>query len=102
PMIIAGSFSFSMVTFVVMSIFKLPIMAIYGFVQGIGGMPHGFVPLVIGALIGKFYFQKKLGQKRLLEIMPVLLAGYGTGCGLIALIGVAINLIVSAVSSAPF
>jgi len=102
PMIIAGSFSFSMVAFVIMSILKLPIMAIYGFVQGIGGMPHGFVPLVIGALIGKFYFQKKLGQKRLLEIMPVLLAGYGTGGGLIALIGVAINLIVSAVSSAPF
>lgn len=102
PLIIGISFVFSLVAFVVMSIFKLPIMAIYGFVQGVGGMPHGFVPIVIGALIGKFYFHKRLGQKRFLEIMPVLAAGYGTGVGLIALIGVAINLIVSAVSASPF
>jgi hypothetical protein len=34
--------------------------------------------------------------------MPVLLAGYGTGVGLVALLGVAISLIVSAVSSLPF
>jgi hypothetical protein len=102
PLIIGGSFAFSLFAFVVMTIFKMPIMLIYGFVQGIGGMPHGFVPIVIGALIGKFYFHKKMGQKRFLEVMPVLTAGYGTGVGLIALIGVAANLIVSAVSSAPF
>jgi hypothetical protein len=102
PLIIGGSFAFSVFAFVVMTIFKMPIMMIYGFVQGIGGMPHGFVPIVIGALIGKFYFHKKMGQKRFLEVMPVLTAGYGTGVGLIALIGVAANLIVSAVSSAPF
>ena len=64
--------------------------------------PHGFVPLVVGALIGKFYFHKRFGQKRFLEVIPVVTAGYGTGVGLIALIGVAMNLIVSAVSSSPF
>jgi len=57
---------------------------------------------VVGAIIGKFYFHKKFGQKRFLEITPVLAAGYGTGVGLIALIGVAVNLIVSAVSSSRF
>jgi hypothetical protein len=77
-------------------------MAIYGFVQGIGSMPHAFIPLVIGAFIGKFYFRKKLGEKRFLEVVPVVAAGYGTGVGLIALIGVAINLIVSAVSASKF
>jgi hypothetical protein len=101
-MIAAGSFAFTVVSFVVLSVFNLPVMAIYGFVQGVGGMPHAFVPIVIGALIGKFYFHRKLGQKRFLEVMPVLVAGYGTGVGLIALIGVAVNLVVSAVSSAPF
>jgi hypothetical protein len=65
-------------------------------------MPHGFILLVVGNLIGKFYFQKKYGATRFLQIVPVLLAGYGTGVGLIALIGVAINLIVIAVSGAPF
>lgn len=102
PKVIAGSFSFTMITFIAMSALSLPIMAIYGFVRGIGGMPHGFVLEVVGAILGKYYFHKKFGQKRFLEIIPVLAAGYGTGVGLIALIGVAINLIVSAVSASPF
>jgi len=102
PGVMASSFSFTMVAFILLSAFSLPVMAIYGFVQGIGAMPHGFVLIVVGAIIGKFYFHKKFGQKRFLEITPVLAAGYGTGVGLIALIGVAVNLIVSAVSSSRF
>ncbi|MCG3148804.1 MAG: hypothetical protein PCFJNLEI_02251 [Verrucomicrobiae bacterium] len=102
PGVIAGAFSFTMIAFVLLSTFSLPIMAIYGFVGGVGNMPHGFVCILIGALIGKFYFHKKFGQKRFLQITPVLAAGYGTGVGLIALIGVAINLIVSAVSASRF
>ena len=102
PKIMAGSFSFTLVAFTIMSALHIPIMAIYGFVQGVGAMPHASVPIVIGALVGKFYFHKRFGQKRFLQIVPVLSAGYGTGIGLIALIGVAINLIVSAVSPLPF
>ena len=99
---IAGGFGFTTIAFIILSAFQLPVMAVYGFVQGVGGMPHAFVPLVIGAFIGKFYFHKRVGQKRFLEVIPVVAAGYGTGVGLIALIGVAMNLIVSAVSSSPF
>ncbi|MDA0321941.1 MAG: peptide transporter [Verrucomicrobia bacterium] len=102
PLVISGGFSFAMIAFVALSALNLPIMAIYGFVQGIGHMPHAFIPIVIGAFIGKFYFHKRFGQKRFLEIVPVLVAGYGTGVGLIALMGVAINLISKAVSPAPF
>ena len=102
PNVIAGAFSFSMLAFVLLSVFGLPVMTIYGFVGGIGQMPHAFVPLVIGALAGRFYLQRKFGQKRVLEVMPVIAAGYATGAGLVALIGVALNLIVTAVSSSPF
>jgi hypothetical protein len=102
PEVIAGSFSFTMIAFTVMSALGAPIMAIYGFVQSVGQMPHAFMPLVIGALVGKLYFHKRFGQKRFLQIAPVLAAGYGTGVGLIALAGVAANLIVSAVSPSPF
>jgi hypothetical protein len=102
PWVIAGSFTFGIVGFTILSLFSLPVMSIYGFVQGVGQMPHAFVAMIIGGLIGKFYFQKKMGQKRFLEVIPVVVAGYGTGIGLIALIGVAINLIVSAVSSSRF
>jgi hypothetical protein len=102
PLVISGGFSFAMIAFVALAALNLPIMAIYGFVQGIGHMPHAFIPIMIGAFIGKFYFHKRFGQKRFLEIVPVLVAGYGTGVGLIALMGVAINLISKAVSPAPF
>lgn len=102
PAVMGGSFSFSLIAFFVLSAFKLPVMTIFGFVQSVGGMPHSFMLIVIGALIGKFYFRRRLGEKRFLQMVPVLLAGYGTGVGLVALIGVAINLIVSAVSGAPF
>jgi hypothetical protein len=100
--VIGGAFTFTVAAFTLLSVFHLPVMAIYGFVQGIGSMPHAFIPLVIGAFIGKFYFKKKLGEKRFLEVVPVVAAGYGTGVGLIALIGVAVNLIKSAVSASPF
>jgi hypothetical protein len=102
PGVVGSAFAFSVAAFTVLSLLNLPVMAVYGFVQGVGGMPHGFVPIVIGALIGKFYFHRRMGQKRFLEVMPVLVAGYGTGVGLIALIGVAVNLIVTAVSATPF
>lgn len=102
PGVILGSFSFSMIAFILLSTFSLPVMTIYGFIQGIGQMPHAFLPLVVGALVARFYLQRKFGPKRVLEVMPVIVAGYGTGAGLVALIGVAVNLIVTAVSSAPF
>lgn len=102
PAVIGGSFTFAIATFFILSAFSLPIMTIYGFVQGVGNMPHAYIALITGGLIGKFYFHKKFGQKRFLQIAPVLTAGYGTGVGLIALVGVGINLIVKAVSSARF
>lgn len=102
PEVIAGGTGFTLVAFLVLSALHLPVTAIFGFVQGVGTMPHGFLPLVIGAFIGRYYFQKRFGHKRFLEIIPVVAAGYGTGVGLIALIGVAANLIVSAVSASPF
>lgn len=102
PGVIGGAFAFTMVGFTALSAFSLPVMAVYGFIQGIGGMPHAFVPLVVGALIARVYLQKRHGQKRVLEVLPVIAAGYGTGAGLIALIGVAVNLIVTAVSASAF
>ncbi len=102
PKVIAGGFSFATIVFIALSAFSLPVMAIYGFVQGVGQMPHAFIPMLVGAFIGKFYFHKRFGQKRWLQIAPVLAAGYGTGVGLIALLGVAINLIAKSISPAPF
>jgi hypothetical protein len=77
-------------------------MSAYGFVQSVGGMPHTFLLLVVGAFIGKFYFRRKYGEQRFLQWLTVLLAGFATGAGLIALLGVGLRLIVNAVSASPF
>lgn len=101
PVILSG-FGGTIIAFVLMSLAGLPIMTIYGFLQVTGQMPHMFIPMIIGGFIGKFYFQKKFGQQRFLQMATVLLAGYGTGVGLMALIGVAIMLIVKAISPSLF
>ena len=54
---------------------------------------------IFGALLAKFHFHKKYGAQRFLQIAPVLLAGYMTGAGLIAMLGVAFALIARSVSS---
>ena len=71
----------------------LPVMFIYGIIRGAGGLPHILIMEIIGAFIAKFYFHKKYGSKRFLQIAPVLFAGYVTGAGLIAMLGVAFALI---------
>ncbi|MAE66797.1 MAG: peptide transporter [Phycisphaeraceae bacterium] len=71
----------------------LPVMFIYGIILGAGGLPHMLVMQVVGAFLARFYFHRKYGAKRFLEIAPVLLAGYATGAGLIAMLGVAFALI---------
>jgi len=93
---------FTIIMFSLLSHFHLPTMAVYGFLMGIGQMPHGQVFLIFGALLGRFYFQKRYGQTQFLQMVPVVVAGYTTGVGLIALIGVAFNLIIKAISPAPF
>ena len=90
------------VAFTLMSWLRLPTMAIYGFVRGMGGVPHGFVLEVVGALIAKFYLHKRFGKERFLRAAPVLLAGYGAGMGLVGMLGAAVALISSSVSKGVF
>jgi len=97
-----GALAFTIIMFSILSVFNLPTMAVYGFITGIGAMPHGLLFIIFGALIGRFYFQKRYGQTQFLQMAPVIVAGYSTGVGLIALIGVAFNLIIKAISPAPF
>lgn len=80
----------------------LPVMFIYGLVRGFGQLPHFMVLEFVGAVLGRYYFQKKFGQQRFLTLAPALLAGYFTGVGLLSMITMALMLVKSAISSAPF
>jgi len=88
--------------FGILSAFGLPVMFVYGFLRGIGDLPHMMVLEVVGALLARFYLWKKFGTTRFLKLAPALLAGYMTGVGLIGMATIALRLIKSAVSSEPF
>ena len=80
----------------------LPILLVYGVVRGLGQtLPHGVIPQFIGALIGKFYFQKRMGLLWR-QYIPVVSAGFGCGMGLITVLSVGINFLAKAVIKIPF
>lgn len=93
---------FGMVLFSTMSILHAPIMLTYGVVRGLGqSMPHAIIPQFVGALIGRYYFQKRLGLKWR-QYIPVVAAGFACGMGLITTVGVGITFLSKAVIKLPF
>ena len=93
---------FGTVLFFVLWALHLPILLIYGVVRGLGQtMPHSVVPQFVGALIGKFYFQRKLGLLWR-QYIPVVAAGFGCGMGLITVLAVGTNFLAKAVIKQPF
>ena len=103
PGFIGIGFVFATLMFTVLSWFGLPTMLVYGMARGLGeGLPHGLLIELLGALLARFYLQKRFGRKRFLRAAPIILAGYLVGTGLVGMAGVAIRLIVSAISQEPF
>ncbi len=102
PKIISIGAGATVAGFALLSALGWPVLLIYGFIRGLGGIPHTLLLEIVGALIGRFYFRKKFGTENLLKMMPILLAGYFTGVGLISMATIAMNLIQQAVSGAPF
>lgn len=88
--------------YAVLSILGMPILLVYGIMRGFGQLPHYFLLEVVGALLSRFYLQKKFGTKKFLQNAPTVMAGYFTGVGLIGMATIALRMIKAAVSSAPF
>src|SRR5690606_8946582 len=84
--------------YLILSTFGLPVMLVYGMIRGLGQLPHYHLLELAGALLGRYYFQKKYGRIRFLRLAPALLAGYYTGVGLISMAAIALKLIDSAIS----
>jgi hypothetical protein len=95
---IVGGFAFAGGAFGILSLLRLPISLIYGFVRGLSGLPHMLIPEMVGALIARYSLEKKFGVQRWRQYAPVLLAGYACGMGLIGMSAVAIALISKSVT----
>lgn len=90
---------------VVMSIlgwFGAPTMLFFGVVRGLGQTaPHTVVPNFIGAIIGKYYFEKKFGREWR-KMIPVVSSGFFVGTGLISMLSVGIVFLSKAISTVSY
>ncbi|MCY2930551.1 MAG: peptide transporter [Planctomycetota bacterium] len=87
--------------FALMSSLSAPVMMTYGLIRGIGGQMHGLVPQFIGALIGEFYFHRRLGAMYR-QYTPVIMAGFSCGMGLVTILAVGFNFLAKAIIKIPY
>jgi len=86
----------------ILKLLGAPTLLLYGTIQGLAADPITVVPRMAAALVGRFYMVKIYGTKQWRSYTPVLAAGFGCGLGLIGMLSMGVNLIVSAVSMIPF
>ena len=90
------------VTMGVLGWFGAPTMLFFGVVRGLGQtIPHSVVPNMIGALIGRFYFERRFGREWR-KMIPVVSSGFFVGTGLISILSVGIVFLTKAISSVSY
>ena len=95
-------FVLGLVLFGGLSFINAPITLIYGLLRGIGQtMPHVIIPQMIGAVLGRYYFEKRLGLKWR-EYVPVLAAGFAAGVGLISMFCIGLVFLTKSTNSLPY
>lgn len=99
---VASGFGIGCLVYGITSAVGLPIVFFYGIVGGVAMWPHYTTVLLIGALLGRFYFAKKLGAKTWRRYTPVLAAGFYCGMGLIGMAAAAFALIAKSVTPLVF
>ncbi|MHC4295320.1 MAG: peptide transporter [Planctomycetota bacterium] len=89
--------------FALTSLLRLPAMLFYGLAKGLTGVafPHVIPTQFIGALIGRFYFERRMGL-RWRQYIPVAAAGFACGMGLITVLGIGVNFLANSVIQIPF
>jgi len=102
PDLIGIGTAFGVVFYAVTLVFKWPLLFFYGFMGGITNLPHNTIPTMIGAVLGRYYFARRLGVEKWQMYTPVLLAGFFCGSGLIGMAAIALALISKTVNYLPF
>jgi len=94
---ILGAISVDFLLYFLLFVFKAPLSIFYGIVGGVAALPHYVLPMFFGALLGRFYFAKKIGKDRWRRYTPIILAGYACGMGLVGMVSIAVALIAKTV-----
>ena len=98
PKIIGVGFIAGVSIFVLLSIFGLPILLVFGYIQSLTQIPHVLVTQIIGALLARFYFWKKYGRQQWRLYAAVLVVGFSVGMALVGMASVSIAMIQKSVS----
>ena len=97
-----GGFASATAAMALLGWFGAPTMLFFGIVRGLGQtVPHSVVPNMAGALVGKFYFERKYGREWR-KMIPVVSAGFFVGTGLVSILSVGVVFLGKAVSSAAY
>lgn len=100
--IISLGFVMAMGLYGVLEIFNLPIFLVFGAIRGLNySDPGSAIPMFAGALLGRFYFRKKFGDKWP-QYRIVVLAGFSAGMGLITMLSLGIVFMSKSVIRLPF
>ena len=102
PVLIGGAALFGIVFFITVKLLGIPAGFFYATVGGISVFPHMALPMLLGAILRKRIFEPRYGEQRWAKMAPLLLAGYGCGMGLVAMISIAFGLISKAIVQLPF
>jgi hypothetical protein len=90
------------ITYLLLTLFGLPVMLVYGLVRGLGqSTPHGLLLEVIGALLGRYFFRRRYGAMWG-QYSPVLLAGFSCGMGLTGMFAMGLTLILKSLARLPY
>jgi hypothetical protein len=90
------------VIYILLNLFGLPVMLVYGLVRGLGqSTPHGLLLEVIGALLGRYIFRRRYGAMWG-QYSPVLLAGFSCGMGLMGMFAMGLTLILKSLARLPY
>ena len=80
----------------------VPAVVFYGMIGGVCAPTHAGVPLLVGALLGRYYFRRKFGEIKWKRYLPVVAAGFSCGMGLAGMTAVAISMIAQCTRKLPF
>jgi len=102
PAVILGSLGVGMLLYGGIAAAGLPVIFFYGVVGGVGQPLHVGLPLLVGALAGRYYFARKFGKDLWKRYSPVVAAGFACGMGLSGMTAVAFSLISHCTRDMPF
>ena len=102
PALMVGGLGFGVVAYSLLNWLRLPVMLIYGWIRGLGMMPHFVTLQFIGALVGRYYLRPRFGEENWKRWPPVLYAGFTCGMGLIAMLAIAVVLVMQSITQMPF